>query len=222
MKKVFSKVLSVFLCAVLMLTVFSIGAFAVEEQSGTCGADLTWTLDASGELTISGTGNMSTYILTDAPWASYAEQIKSVTIEEGVTSIGNFAFENCVNLTKIDIADGLELVSGSAFAGCVKLTKVKLPDTVTLIGNNAFKGCTALEYVHIPSSVTKIGTAILADTNAYICSESIECYAKTYAEENGYVFETCKVTVTTVVEFLVFVLKEYLDFIFSILAEIFL
>ena len=65
-------------------------------QSGTCGDNLTWTLDTeSGILTISGTGAMTNYAY--APWYSYRSTIKTVVIKDGVTSIGTHAFENCSN-----------------------------------------------------------------------------------------------------------------------------
>ena len=216
MKKVFTKFLAVFLSAVLMLSVLVIGASATEEEyTGKCGTNLTWTLH-EGLLLISGTGDMTSFLLTSAPWSEYAEEIESIVIDEGVTSIGNFAFKDCVNLEKVKIGKGVEMVSGSAFSGCVSVKEIKLPDSVTLIGNNAFKGCTELEFVHIPSSVTTIGSNILEGTNAYICSESIECYAKTYAEENGLVFQTCKVTFNAIIEYVGYVLKQLLMFIASL------
>ena len=61
--------------------------------SGTCGENLTWTLDSSGVLTVSGTGEMEGY--NSAPWSADRELIQRVVIEEGVTSVGINAFNGC-------------------------------------------------------------------------------------------------------------------------------
>ena len=73
--------------------------------SGTCGENLTWTFnEATGTLTISGTGDMRNYKPTTAmPWAEYLSEITSVVIEEGITSIGDYAFYDCNYINKIKI-----------------------------------------------------------------------------------------------------------------------
>ncbi|MBR7188641.1 MAG: hypothetical protein IKD53_08810, partial [Clostridia bacterium] len=68
---------------------------ACAESSGTCGANLTWVLDDEGTLTISGTGAMTNY----SSWSPWGTGVQACVIEEGVTSIGNYAFRNCSNLT---------------------------------------------------------------------------------------------------------------------------
>jgi len=73
-------------------------------ESGTCGTNLTWTLDDEGTLTISGTGAMKSYSSSSsAPWYSYRNSIKSVSIADGVTSIGSGVFSGCTSLESITL-----------------------------------------------------------------------------------------------------------------------
>ena len=87
--------------------------------SGTCGENLTWTLDSKGTLTISGTGEMDDYKNYSSsdnkePLFHYIERmtdinIKSVIINYGVTSIGNYAFKGC-NITNVYIPDSVNYI----------------------------------------------------------------------------------------------------------------
>ncbi len=68
--------------------------------SGTCGDNVTWTLDDEGTLTISGTGEMEDWSTSsNVPWYSSRESITSVVVENGVTSIGERAFYHCTETT---------------------------------------------------------------------------------------------------------------------------
>ncbi len=115
---------------------------------------LTYTL--SGDvLTISGTGDMKDY-------ASYYNlrniyTFTSCVIESGVTSVGEYAFYNCISLTTVTIPDTMIIFGNGAFQKCTSLTSVTIPDNVTTIGGYAFSGCTSLTSVTIPDNVTTIG-----------------------------------------------------------------
>ena len=74
-----------------------------------------------------------------------------------VTSIGNYAFQNCSGLTSVTIPNSVTSIGDSAFYGCSSLTSVTIPNSVTTIGNNAFQSCSGLTSVTIPNSVTTIG-----------------------------------------------------------------
>ena len=140
-------VLAVILCLVLMPTEAS-----AEEYSGICGENLTWTLNEEGVLTISGTGSMET-----KPWSEYANDIKKVVIENGVTSIGSYAFQYCSGLTSITIPSSVESIGWSAFSDCSSLTSITIPRGVTSIEGGAFWGCSSLTSITISSSVESIG-----------------------------------------------------------------
>ncbi len=83
--------------------------------------------------------------------------LTSITIPDSVTSIGNHAFSYCTGLTSITIPDGVTSIGDSAFYDCTGLTSITIPDSVTSIGSSAFSGCTGLTSITIPDSVTSIG-----------------------------------------------------------------
>ena len=144
-------------------------------QSGTCGTNLTWTLDTkTGTLTISGTGAMTDYTSSYPPntpsWSSYNESIKTVIIEDGVTSIGNSAFSWCISLTSITIPNSVISFGSYVFYDCRSLTSILVDsenpnycdidgvlfnkNKTTLIQYPAGKSATSYT---IPNSVTSIG-----------------------------------------------------------------
>ncbi len=127
---------------------------------GNCGATATWSLNSTGVLTISGSGDMANYVYNQ-PWNSYKDNITSVVIESGVTSIGNWAFRDCTGLTSVTIPASVTSIGQSAFEGCKGLTSITIPASVTSIGNSAFKSCYNL------TSVTVYSTSCTLDTQAF-------------------------------------------------------
>ena len=119
--------------------------------------NLTWTLDADGTLTISGTGAMKDYDNGDNRSPVYNNSdVKKIVIEDGVTSVGDYAFRSCNNLTSITIPDSVTSIGNSAFYNCSSLTSITIPDSVTSIGTATFSGCKNLTSITIPDSVTSI------------------------------------------------------------------
>lgn len=108
-------------------------------QSGTCGNNVTWTLE-DGVLTISGTGSISSYLQTSAPWYEYCSTISSIVIGEGVTSIGAYAFWDCGNLTSITIPNSVTYIGSGAFSRCTGLTSFVLNKSITELALNIFDG----------------------------------------------------------------------------------
>ncbi|MCD7755996.1 MAG: leucine-rich repeat domain-containing protein, partial [Firmicutes bacterium] len=160
-----NRILSLLVLLCLVIGLLPGMALAAEEvASGTCGENVTWVLDSDGVLTISGEGEMDKYyydaywglVIYESPWESYTGQIKTVVIEDGVTTIGDFAFNFCRNLTSVKIGNDVTEISYGAFYECHSLTSVTIPDGVTVIGYEAFYGCTSLTSVTIPDSVTEI------------------------------------------------------------------
>ena len=153
------------LSVVMLLCLFVVLGAGAEEKTivaqGTCGAqgdNLTWTLDGEGTLTISGEGEMKDYWYTDAPWKQASTDIKSVIVEEGVTSIGDNAFYDCSSLANLTLPSGLVDIGEIAFAYCTSLENITLPDSVTSIGMTAFNGCSSLTSVILPDGLTSIGS----------------------------------------------------------------
>ena len=128
---------------------------------GIYGDNLTWELDSEGTLTISGEGDMDVWEYSSrVAWSSYDSDIVSVVIEDGVTSIGNYAFYDCESLTSITIPDSVTNIGCGAFFNCVGLTSITIPYSVTSIGASAFEYCTSLTSIIIPDSVTSIGYSV--------------------------------------------------------------
>ncbi len=133
-------------------------------SSGTCGTSLTWVLDDSGTLTISGSGKMSYYSPSPPPWEDSKSLIKKVVIEDGVTSIADNAFDGCVNLAEAEIAQSVNSIGKSAFYECSSLTSLTIPTGVTAIASDTFFSCTSLESIEIPEGVVSI-----ADEAFFFC-----------------------------------------------------
>ena len=129
--------------------------------SGTCGYNgdnLIWALSGDGVLTISGEGEMMNYSDSSvAPWYPHRTKILSAVVEDGVTSIGDYAFYACLKLISVSLPDGIESIGRSAFMDCAKLAEMDIPKGVTDIESYAFQGCSTLSYVEIPEGVTNIG-----------------------------------------------------------------
>ena len=83
--------------------------------------------------------------------------LKSITLPNTVTEIGEDAFDKCINLTTVKFSENLVTIGPRAFRGCKSLTNVVLPEGLITIGDNAFDSCSAMTSVVIPSTVTKIG-----------------------------------------------------------------
>lgn len=114
------------LCCFLTVTA---GAEAAIVDSGTCGENLTWTLDGEGTLRISGTGAMEEYEWrSDVPWYQSRDSIKTVVMENGVTTIGSYAFFNCSGLTNVTIPESVTSIGKNAFGNCNNLTDVYITD----------------------------------------------------------------------------------------------
>lgn len=159
--KRFQKFFPVCLLALaLVICVTLLTPKAQAATSGTCGENLTWSVTSSGALTISGTGAMNDYTgyyPNYTPWTYSGVTIRTVTINSGVTAIGQHAFSRCTSLVSVSIPDTVTTIGANAFQGCTSLQSVALPNSVTRIEWDAFYNCSALRTITIPDSLEYIG-----------------------------------------------------------------
>lgn len=145
------------------------GAGTIFAESGTCGENLTWDL-TDGVLTISGTGTMNDYSYNSyAPWCSKASSIKSVIIDDGVTSIGNYAFYLCINLSSVTIPNSVTSICSDYVSNYSNITELhytgSMNDWCTKAWDPSIISFSYDLYIYgnkqtdlvIPNSVTSIG-----------------------------------------------------------------
>ena len=128
--------------------IVAVAMCAQTAQSGTCGANLTWDFNAStGVLIIDGTGPMTNYSNDNlAPWFNMRENITYLSIEPGVTNIGDYAFYGLTAVANnVIIPEGVTTIGKYAFDLCTAMPSVYIPYGVTSVGNYAFGLCTALQ-----------------------------------------------------------------------------
>ena len=185
--------------------------------SGKCGDSASWKLDAEGTLTITGAGPMADYgqHASDncAPWRTYANDIKKVVVQKGVTAIGSYAFASLERVTSVTIPEGVTSIGSSAFENCGLMAygglgAVTLPEGLTAIGDFAFSGsgmasltlpeslrtignsaflCCSLRELTIPDGVTSIGTG--AFYNASLTSVKLPASGVTLGDS---LFQECE------------------------------
>lgn len=124
-------------------------ANAFAAATGRCGNSIKWTLDDSGNLTLSGSGEMWNYGYDDSPFKDY--EIRKATVKYGITSIGESAFLGCRGMTELTLPNGMTRIGDCAFYGCTGLTELILPNSVSSIGDIAFTYCSGLEKITVES-----------------------------------------------------------------------
>ena len=124
---------------------------------------------------------MEDYSWHEAPWYDYREAITALSLSNGVTSIGNYAFMYCTALTSVTISNSVMSIGYYAFSGCTALTSVTIPNSVTSISGAAFEHCSALTSVTIPDSVKSIGSEAFMYCTA-LTSVTIESFVTSIDE----------------------------------------
>ena len=156
----------------MLLTLSPMSAFA-ENPGGKCGENTYWSYDyATRHLSITGTGNIRQYAPDSlAPWDRFSYDISSVSIDSGVTGIGDYAFYYCDKLESITIPGSVIRIGDYAFEHCTGLTSIVIPEGVKSIGDYAFNDCyyeekddkdniisrRGLTNITFPNSLTSIG-----------------------------------------------------------------
>lgn len=151
------RTISLILAALMLLSLMPLVSLAEETIAlppiaenlalgGKCGQNVTWTLDNAGTFTISGTGDMFDYRgENDIWWGRRKSNIRSVVVEDGVTSVAAHSFCHCDNLTSVVLADSVRSIGADAFCLCPNLSEFVMSVGVKSIGNSAFYGCPNLQ-----------------------------------------------------------------------------
>ena len=145
-----------------------------------------WELLSDGTLRISGQGSMP-YIsdYDPAPWADSRDKIKKVVVEDGITSVSSYAFQNCTNLTEADLGCDVKELGQMAFAGCTNLKVLIYSDQLNSIYRDVFKDTAWLadrieeDPLVIINSVlleahTATGDVVIPDTVKYLMANAFE------------------------------------------------
>ena len=155
----FKQILAATLSFCIILTLFC--GCSTLFNSGKCGKNVVWELDDEGTLTISGSGEMNNYkpdgLFNIPPWQYSDRAVLSVDIKDGVTSIGDHAFDNCLGMESVSIADSVQSLGENAFCLCLSLERITIPKGIKKIGAFAFWDCYNLTDVVIENGVTDIG-----------------------------------------------------------------
>ncbi len=153
MKKSWIRLFCVVLCIALMTG--GVGGNAFAEYIHTCG-EIEWSLWAD-RLTVYGTGEMKT-IINDSEWGLQSETytFKEAVINDGITSIGDYALFDCYFMESVQIPESVTSIGNYAFYNCKSLKEIAIPTSVKSIGNYAFYGCESLKSIAIPAG-TSIG-----------------------------------------------------------------
>lgn len=164
----------------LLFALFAVmvGTSVNAQTSGSCGDNATWSYD-EGVLTISGTGAMDDYSVESiiTPWKDYTTNITKIVIGDGITHVGNFAFNLCTGLTSVTIGKGVETIGNGAFDNCTNtgFTKLNIPDNVKSIGIFACSN-NHLKYLCLGSGLKSIGNFAFDNCQDL---QYIGCYALT-------------------------------------------
>ena len=161
-------------CAALML-VFILNPKPTD--SGSTG-ECTWRYyEGSKTLMIAGNGGGADYSEGTAPWQQYADNIETVTVENGVTSIGAYSCYKLTDLKKVDLPDSLESIGAETFKECPKLTEIDIPEYVFTVSGGAVTECP------ITSLCIPAGVNFITGPPCYNCAELEEF---TVDKDNSY------------------------------------
>ncbi len=162
MKRNLKLLLAVGLFLFSVLTLYSKTDVVYAEEatiiaSGSCGDDLLWILDCDGKLTVSGTGEMYSYVKEEpSVFLPYKDVVKEIEIKPGAVSIGSRTFCSFQQLEKVTIPEGVRAIGTEAFKECTSLEEIRLPEGLEYIEDAAFSDCIELSKIYIPPSVTRL------------------------------------------------------------------
>lgn len=193
-------------CLVALTLVLSALPTARAAESDRCGESLTWSF-SSGTLTVTGSGDMTDFQeITMAPWYDLRDEIISISLPEGLSSIGSLAFYGCGNLAVVRIPDSVTSIGSYAFAECTGMKMLNLGSGVQRIGEAAFSDCVSLSALQLPQGLKSIGI------KAFYRCESVAALTVPAAVESIGVsaFAYCKSLVSATVNARLSILPEWM------------
>lgn len=152
---------------VLLLALLTGTALAADEEIA--GADFNdgkmhWSISANHVLTISGTGEMPSYLGSEnPPWYSYRDQIERIVVEDGISVLGDYSFSGCSSVTSVSLPNSLNELGAGCFFLCLKLETINLPSSIHTFKESAFYYCSSLTTITIPEGVTELTASNLFD-----------------------------------------------------------
>ena len=167
------RILSAFLAVAMLLTLLPAAAFAAPapesdfEYGASNGRAIIRKYKGAGG-TVEIPATLGGYPVTGIKMQAFIEctSLKSVSMPESMTWIGDSAFAGCTGLEQVEFSPNLTTIGPNSFYSCNGLTSVVVPDKVTSIGSLAFFGCLKLESITIPASVTTLdSTFVFGCTN---------------------------------------------------------
>lgn len=164
------KVVSEILILCIAFFALPVQVFAEETliASGTCGENAVWNLTEDGTITISGTGEMVSCYNTSCPWGSYRKLIKKAIVEDGITTIGSYAFRQCENLEVVEIASTVTSINIQAFYNCYALKSITFPVGLRDIEQSAFYSCGRLKNIYFEGDKPSINRYSFTGTVATV------------------------------------------------------
>ena len=168
MKKL-NKTLSLILAVLMIISIIPLTASAATIKYA--GDSVYWLVE-NGTLMIYGSGEMYSYTSSTVPWRSYKDKIKEISIDEDITSIGDYAFYG-LNITKVEIPEGIRKIGTCAFANCTSLSEVVIRKGVEIIDSDAFANCTSLNNVYYYSPQNDWGLINIRTGNNYLLNAEL-------------------------------------------------
>lgn len=113
-------------------------------------------------------------------------KLAAINLPESVTAIGIYAFYGCADLATINLPESVTTISSYTFYGCSKLALTALPDSLQTLGTYAFLGCTSLKTLKVPSGVSTLNSQAFSGCTALETVDSVGATAI-----NAYCFRNC-------------------------------